>query len=324
MCALEQALGLGVARVEDDPADGQLAPEAGELLGRSTAASVDRSLSQFRTGPTNGTSYSYELTVVDHSGNESTKSSSVSATPLAGSSGGWTTLLDDQFNTDATAVGDVLGHWDLYHGPYGSAPYACANPTHDYISGGSLHLLFKWDSSLPKCGANDTSTQWYTGGMMVDAAYGGHDQRVTVRFRVVDSNPTFRAHRIIPMRFFADPALTWPEGGEEDWCEGDATDGCWTFFHPPAGNRLYWFNAFDESQWHTLSVSRVTTGTNVAVTETRDGAVIKSVDATTTDLPDTFKRVVLQQECPAAGCPPEGGSNTEDIQIDWIRIEERT
>jgi hypothetical protein len=44
MGALEQTLGLGVTRVEDDPADGELAAEAGELLRGSTAARVDRPL----------------------------------------------------------------------------------------------------------------------------------------------------------------------------------------------------------------------------------------------------------------------------------------
>lgn len=42
--ALEQTLGLGVARLEDDSADGELAAEACELLRGPAAAGVDHSL----------------------------------------------------------------------------------------------------------------------------------------------------------------------------------------------------------------------------------------------------------------------------------------
>jgi hypothetical protein len=37
-------------------------------------------------------------------------------------------------------------------------------------------------------------------------------------------------------------------------------------------------------------------------------------------LPDTVKQVVLQQECEHQGCP-SGTAGTEDIQIDWITID---
>jgi hypothetical protein len=42
-------------------------------------------------------------------------------------------------------------------------------------------------------------------------------------------------------------------------------------------------------------------------------------DATT--LPDTVKRVVLQQECHSSGCPA-ATTGSEDIQIDWIKIDD--
>jgi hypothetical protein len=41
---------------------------------------------------------------------------------------------------------------------------------------------------------------------------------------------------------------------------------------------------------------------------------------TSTTLPDTLKRVVLQQECQDSGCP-DGTTGTEDIQIDWITVD---
>jgi hypothetical protein len=37
-------------------------------------------------------------------------------------------------------------------------------------------------------------------------------------------------------------------------------------------------------------------------------------------LPDTVKQVVLQQECEHQGCP-SGTTGTEDIQVDWITID---
>jgi hypothetical protein len=42
-----------------------------------------------------------------------------------------------------------------------------------------------------------------------------------------------------------------------------------------------------------------------------------SGDATT--LPDTLKHVVLQQECQSS-CP-SGTTGSEDIQIDWITVD---
>jgi hypothetical protein len=42
--ALERPLGLGTARVEKDPADGEPAAEGGELLGRAAIPGVERAL----------------------------------------------------------------------------------------------------------------------------------------------------------------------------------------------------------------------------------------------------------------------------------------
>jgi hypothetical protein len=64
--------------------------------------------------------------------------------------------------------------------------------------------------------------------------------------------------------------------------------------------------------------------------ERRDHVVKAYIDDLTTPvwtyngssrtLPDTKKHVVLQQECRASGCPP-GTTGTEDVQIDWITID---
>jgi hypothetical protein len=37
-------------------------------------------------------------------------------------------------------------------------------------------------------------------------------------------------------------------------------------------------------------------------------------------LPDTVKQVVLRQGCQASGCPT-GTAGTEDIQVDWVTID---
>jgi hypothetical protein len=219
----------------------------------------------------------------------------------------WVNVVDDQFNS-----GGVPAHWDLYDGPYGSAPHNCATSSHVSVSGGSMHLLMRHETS-GRCGAG-----WYTAGMMLDEAFGSIDQRVTVRFRVVSGGVS--GHHIIPMRF--PPTARWPQGGEEDYCEGDGSgsSGCFTFLHygDTPSTQVWHRHAFDLSRWHTVRFER------------RNHVVKAYVDDLTTPvwtyngssrtLPDTKKRVVLQQECRASGCPP-GTAGTEDIQIDWITID---
>jgi hypothetical protein len=218
---------------------------------------------------------------------------------------GWVNVVNDQFNS-----GGVPAHWHRYDGPYGSAPYNCATPSHVSVSGGSMHLLMRHETS-GRCGAG-----WYTAGMMLNRAFASVDQRVTVRFRVV--NDGVSGHHIIPMRF--PPGVPWPQGGEEDFCEGSGSSGCHTFLHygDKASTQVLHRHAFDLSQWHTLRFER------------RNHVVRAYIDDLTTPvwtysgssgtLPDTRKQVVLQQECRASGCPP-GTAGTEDIQIDWITVD---
>ena len=225
--------------------------------------------------------------------------------PSAPAAAGWVNVVNDQFSS-----GGVPAHWRRYDGPYGSAPYNCATPSHVSVSGGSMHLLMRHETS-GRCGAG-----WYTGGMMLDKAFASVDQRVTVRFRVVSGGVS--GHHIIPMRF--PPSARWPQGGEEDYCEGDGSSGCFTFLHygDTPSTQVWHRHAFDLSGWHTVRFER------------RDHVVKAYVDDLTTPvwtyrgssrtLPGTKKQVVLQQECRASGCPP-GTAGTEDIQIDWITID---
>ncbi len=224
------------------------------------------------------------------------------ATPPA-STPGWTTVVDDQFNS-----GGVPSHWAAYDGPYGSGVQNCAAPSQDTVSGGYLHLTMAYRSS-GNCGAG-----WYTGGLSLDG-FSSVDQRVTVRLRVIDTgNAT--SHLIIPMRWPDDNA-SWPTGGEEDYFEGDSDGGINTFLHYGSNNAQVASPDYnvDLSTWHTIQVTRL----NHVVTVSVDGSAWTYSGSQST-LPDTLKHVVLQQECHANGCP-SGTSGTEDLQIDWITIE---
>jgi hypothetical protein len=218
---------------------------------------------------------------------------------------GWVNVVNDQFNS-----GGVPKHWKLYDGPYGSGPRNCAAPAHVSVSQGSMHMLMRYQAS-GRCGAG-----WYTAGMMVDKAFGSIDQRVTVRFRVVRDGVS--GHHIIPMRF--PPAARWPQGGEEDYCEGSERSGCHTFLHygDRSTTQVWHRHTVDLSQWHTLRFERRHHVVRAYIDDlTTPAWTYKGSSAT---LPDTVKQVVLQQECQSSGCPA-GTSGVEDIQIDWITID---
>jgi hypothetical protein len=218
---------------------------------------------------------------------------------------GWVNVVNDQFDS-----GGVPAHWRRYDRPYGSAPHNCPAPSHVSVSGGSMHLLMRHETS-GRCGAG-----WYTAGMMLDKAFASVDQRVTVRFRVVSGGVS--GHHIIPMRF--PPTARWPQGGEEDYCEGDGSSGCFTFLHygDTPTTQVWHRHAFDLSQWHTVRFERRNHVVKAYIDDLR--TPVWTYRGSSTTLPDTKKQVVLQQECRPSGCPA-GTTGTEDIQIDWITIE---
>ncbi len=217
---------------------------------------------------------------------------------------GWVVVVNDQFNS-----GGLPSHWQSYDGPYGSGPGNCAVPSHAVVSGGYLHLVMSYETSgsLP-CGPG-----WYTGGL----ALSGHssvDQRVTVRFRVIDAGVA--SHFIIPMRW--PDGDGWPAAGEEDFCETDTTSGCTTFLHYGSSNSQNQHSyGVDLSQWHTLRFERLNHVVSAFIDDMAGPVWSFSGDAG--NLPDTLKHVVLQQECQSS-CPA-GTDGTEDIQIDWITVE---
>jgi hypothetical protein len=218
---------------------------------------------------------------------------------------GWTNVVNDRFDS-----GGIPAHWGLYDGPYGSGPGNCAVPSHATVFGGVLHMLMRYEWS-GECGA-----AWYTAGMQVAEAHGGIDQRVTVRFRVVRSGAA--SHFIIPMRIHGDDS-PWPTGGEEDYCESDVLSGCETFLHHGEDNsQVSEGFGLDLSQWHVVRFQRRDHVVSAFIDDMRTSAWIYRGSSTT--LPNTFKRTVLQQECQSA-CPA-GTTGSEDLQIDWITIDE--
>jgi hypothetical protein len=216
--------------------------------------------------------------------------------------GGWVNVINDRFDS-----GGVRAHWSLYEGSYDEN---CASPAHVSVSGGSMHMLMRYEHS-GTCGAG-----WYTSGMMLSKTYATIDQRVTVRFRVVDGGVT--GHHIIPMRFPS--TAPWPQGGEEDYCEGSERTGCSTFLHygDTATTQVWQHHTLDLTRWHTVRFQRLNHVVKAYIDDLT--TPVWTYKGTSATLPDTLKRVVLQQECQHSGCP-DGTTGTEDIQIDWITID---
>ena len=113
-------------------------------------------------------------------------------------------------------------------------------------------------------------------------------------------------------------SAAWPAGGEEDYCEGDSLSGCDTFLHYSSSNQqVYHPYSFSLAQWHTIRVQRLNHVVMVFIDDLSTPQW--SYTGSSATLPDTVKRVVLQQECQSS-CPT-GTSGSEDIQIDWITID---
>ena len=229
--------------------------------------------------------------------------------PTATPSSGWVTVVNDQFDS-----GGVPSHWALYDGPYGSAPQNCAAPSHAFVSGGYLHLLMSYEAT--GAGSAGCGPGWYTAGMAL-IGYSSVDERITLRFRVVNTDPSFHSHFNLPMRW-PDIDSSWPAAGEEDYFEGDWENGISTFLHYGATNQQIASPPYgtDVTAWHTIQTTRL----NNVVTVSVDGVIAWQYAGDATTLPDTLKHVVLQQECSGLGCP-SGTTGTEDIQIDWITVE---
>jgi hypothetical protein len=308
-------IGAGVATaVRTAPGGGKSACHRNNSCPAPTTSTTSTSTSTATTTSTTTT------TPTTGSTSTTTTTTTTTATTTTSPSPGWTNVLDDQFDS-----GGVPGHWILYHAPYGSAPNNCTSPSHDFVSGGYLHLVESYEPSTPAGVSCPYSAGWYTGGMRLDpvAPYAADDQRITVRYRIVSTGGVV-SHHIIPMRWPAATSCAGCNGGEEDFFETDTLNSAHTFLHYFAadGSRqqvispLY---SLDLTQWHTLRFTQLNHTIYAYFDDMTTPAWTHAGDSTT--IPDVLRSVVLQQECNhAAGCPT-GTTGSEDIQIDWITVD---
>ena len=229
---------------------------------------------------------------------------------------GFTRVLTDEFN--GTALDTTK--WSPYTGHLSSSA-GCNEPDNLQVANGNLTMLFAYQGS-GACGAG-----WYHGSMMVAGAYGGNNQSVTVRFRVLNNDPAHtRAHRILPMR--------WPEAvnggstppwynGEADYCEGDSLTECTTYLHYKDSNtQLEQPQKFDATQWHTFRATQ-RAGNDVDIFIDDMAVPRSSYDGTTSTVPDVFRRTVLQQECPLSSCPTNQ-AGWERVEVDYVTIDNQS
>ncbi|HEX9037154.1 MAG TPA: PKD domain-containing protein [Ktedonobacterales bacterium] len=227
----------------------------------------------------------------------------------------WITVLDDQFNRPG-----LPSHWSVYVGSFKDGAHNCAAASLVQVPGdGYLHLKMAY-LYRESCG-----TGWYTSGIEVASQYGGVDQAVTVRFRIVPprDSDVVRSQRALPMRWVEDPRYQWYQG-ESDYCEGSWLDRCYTFLHyrssdsdPFQVERDY---TLDLTQWHTWRVETIGHKVTVYIDDMTRPAWVYDGPAYTTPL--SIKRTVLQHECPLYGCPPASyAGEVLDVQVDWITIQ---
>jgi hypothetical protein len=220
--------------------------------------------------------------------------------------GAWRNVLADGFNT-----GVLPTQWKPHAFRYRTSDN-CASPSHVRVSGGYLRLLMRYETT-GWCGPG-----WYTGGLTLAkvAPYASVDQRITIRFRVVYGGVI--AHRVIPMRW--PTSATQPAGGEEDYCESHDLTFCATFLHSSWG-RINKSHTVNLTQWHTFRFERRNYVVRVWIDNM--STPVWTYYGSSTTLPATLKAAVLQQECQplrVGGCP-KGTTGYEEIQIDWITVE---
>jgi hypothetical protein len=231
---------------------------------------------------------------------------------------GWTNVVNDQFDS-----GGIPPEWHLYHGPYGSAPKNCAAPSHDYVANGYLNIVESYEPSTPANTSCPYSAGWYTGGLALSwsSPYSANDQRVTIRYRIV-STAGIVSHHIIPMRF-PSVSQTYFNNGEEDFLESDYLSSAYTFLHygssSTSNGQIYHKYSTDLTQWHTVRFTQSNHSIYAYVDDMTTPVWVYDGDSTT--IPDVARHVVLQQECShSQGCPT-GTAGSEDIQIDWITVD---
>ena len=212
----------------------------------------------------------------------------------------WRTVVYDDFE------GSTLpSHWGTYNG---RTTRNCFRTSHATVSGGYLHLKMFHEPS-GNCGPG-----WYSGGVTLTKSLSAPNQRVTVRFRITNINGII-GRRVVPM-------LNPDDGshiGEQDLCESAGTLAwCSTFLHygAPGTTQVQKKYLLDLTQWHTMQFTM--NGNRVLVVI--DGVTRWDYTGNATTLPRKLRHVVMQQDCVPEGCPTTHVGQ-EDIQVDWIRVE---
>lgn len=234
----------------------------------------------------------------------------------------WHTIVNDKFETSG-----LPSHWTPYDGPFGSGALNCASPSQVQVPGdGSMHLVMQY---APAAVCNSVTGVWLTGGVQINSASGfrsdaGGNQAIEIRYRIVrnDTGGNVRSHYILPMHW---PTTGTGFGGEADYCEGGVSlTDCSTFLHYGDGsltNSKAHTGLLDLSNWTTIRAERLNHTVKVYI----NGNLVYNFIGDSTTLPDKVLAGVLQQECPNAGCPSSSfAAFTEDIQIDYIKIENPT
>lgn len=123
------------------------------------------------------------------------------------------------------------------------------------------------------------------------------------------------------MRWPINPTTPLGPNGEEDFMESDSNTWSNTFLHYIDGTGKHqishYYGGFDWTQWHTIQATQL----NNQVTVSIDGVVAFTYQGNATTVPNVARSVVLQQECSHRfGCPT-GTTGREDIQVDWITVD---
>jgi hypothetical protein len=227
--------------------------------------------------------------------------------PIPGPEAGFSRVFTDEFG--GTALDTTK--WSPYSGVNGSSS-GCSEVDNNTVANGVLTMLFAYQPS-GVCGA-----RWYHGSMMVKSQYGGNNQSVTLRFRVIASDPAnTRSHHILPMRWPNDDK-TW-FNGESDYCEGSSYSMCTMYLHyRDDTSQIARDIFFDQTQWHTIRATQKA-GNDVEIFVDDMSTPVVFYDGSTTTVPDVLKRTVLQQEC-RSSCPTDT-TDWEKIEVDWLTID---
>lgn len=236
-------------------------------------------------------------------------------------SSGWETVVNDGFS--GTDLDPAV--WFKYRYQYATG--SCPAPEHVTVSGGMLRLLMKYEATKPAGATCNYGAGWYPAGvrLLKEAPLAAVDQRITLRWRAVSTGGVV-SHRILPMRWPAD--LPNNVHGEEDWCEGHEVGQCRTFLHwlngTVVGTATSPVYNVDLSQWHVMRMERIGYLHRFYIDDlTTPVWEYVGTEATTPTRP---RILVLQQECKpvgAGGCPA-GTSGQEEIQVDWVVVENWT